>query len=308
MSKINFEYKDYSQYDAKTKHTSNQTINDLYSRIISNSNIYEYRSLIQFIARYQDFAIYNNLLAWLQNPNVVYYLPASNWKDQWDRTIKRNAKPILIQYVKGPVNIVYDLLDTIGAESYQEFLSTNFDKTKKTESVIYFFEVLKYTLKNNETIHINVEFDDNLEKEAGATYSRINESSCRITISKSTELEENIKILLQAVGHIMLGHWGSFFSTEEKKEVSISSRDTVAPEMINIEIDTFAYLIAERFGLSLYPETFLIDNIVDPSLLTEIDIDGIVKRARPLERGLSAGIDALSKKRSEIINIQNLFD
>jgi hypothetical protein len=78
--------------------------------------------MIEFMARFRDYAPYNNMLVRLQNPSCGFYATAKDWQGRFRRKIKEDARPMLILAPGHPVMLVYDLDQTQGDTLPKELL------------------------------------------------------------------------------------------------------------------------------------------------------------------------------------------
>jgi hypothetical protein len=58
----------------------------------------------------------------MQNDAVTFFGGTSFWKKKFKRTIKEDARAYVILAPMGPVMLVYDVMDTEGQETPEEFL------------------------------------------------------------------------------------------------------------------------------------------------------------------------------------------
>jgi len=49
-----------------------------------------------FVARFREYAPYNNMLVKVQNPSCSYYATEKNWNEKFKRSLKEDARPMLI--------------------------------------------------------------------------------------------------------------------------------------------------------------------------------------------------------------------
>ena len=74
------------------------------------------RELFEFTARLRAFAPFNAMLLHIQKPGLRHAATARDWRERFDRTPKKDARPLLILRTMGPVDFVFDVLDTEGPE------------------------------------------------------------------------------------------------------------------------------------------------------------------------------------------------
>jgi hypothetical protein len=96
----------------------------------------EYMELMRFITRFRQYAPFNCLLLHIQNQDLSYVGSLEDWWRKFNRTPKRDARPLVILQPFGPVMFVYDLLDTEGAP-VPETLLKPFDTAGRLSEVVY---------------------------------------------------------------------------------------------------------------------------------------------------------------------------
>ena len=92
------------------------TLDQLFAEARAYRFTKEYRELITFIGRFPNYAPYNCFLLHTQNPGVQYVLNAKQWRERFRRCVVDGAGPLVVLVRFGPVDFVYDLLDTTGPE------------------------------------------------------------------------------------------------------------------------------------------------------------------------------------------------
>lgn len=87
-------------------------------QLLVDSRLYkkgaDYKNLLDFVVRLRNFAPFNALLLQVQKPGLHPSASAREWRENFNRTIKEDARPLLILWPFGPVALVYDLMDTEG--------------------------------------------------------------------------------------------------------------------------------------------------------------------------------------------------
>jgi len=67
--------------------------------LLRHSKVYQFseqfREMVRFMARFRDYAPYNNMLVRLQNPSCSFYATERDWQDRFGRTLKEDARPII---------------------------------------------------------------------------------------------------------------------------------------------------------------------------------------------------------------------
>jgi hypothetical protein len=92
----------------------------LLGQLLADSRLYrrskDYKDLLDFVARLRTFAPFNAMLLHVQKPGLSYAASKKDWYGRFGRCIKEGARPLLILQPFSPVALVYDVMDTEGAE------------------------------------------------------------------------------------------------------------------------------------------------------------------------------------------------
>lgn len=70
-----------------------------------------FKTLLDFVARFRFYSPYNGMLVHIQMPGARFVAPAHRWIREHRRTIKPNARPLVILQPMGPVMFVFDVSD-----------------------------------------------------------------------------------------------------------------------------------------------------------------------------------------------------
>ncbi len=73
-----------------------------------------------FIRRFHFYSPFNALLIDIQKPGARVVATAARWRDTYHRTIRADARPVVILRPRGPVLVVYDVDDTEPCEGAPE--------------------------------------------------------------------------------------------------------------------------------------------------------------------------------------------
>ncbi len=71
-----------------------------------------YKTLLKFVKGFRSYSPYNAMLVRIQMKGARFVLPAHRWINDYGRTIKPTARPLVILQPMGPVMIVFDVSDT----------------------------------------------------------------------------------------------------------------------------------------------------------------------------------------------------
>ena len=59
--------------------------------------------LLRFITRFPGYSAFNGLMLFEQNPSATYVATARSWKQKFGRSLKREARPLIILAPMAPI-------------------------------------------------------------------------------------------------------------------------------------------------------------------------------------------------------------
>ena len=74
------------------------------------------KELLEFAIRLRAFAPFNAMLLHIQKPGVTHAATVADWWQRFGRIPKKGARPLIVLRVMGPVDFVFDVLDTEGRD------------------------------------------------------------------------------------------------------------------------------------------------------------------------------------------------
>ena len=90
----------------------------LIDQLIAATRLYNTRTAVQellnFTIRLREFAPFNAMLLHIQKPELTHAATARDWWTRFGRIPKTGIRPLLILRTMGPVDFVFDILDTEG--------------------------------------------------------------------------------------------------------------------------------------------------------------------------------------------------
>src|SRR4051812_23426783 len=187
------------------------------------------------------------MLIYLQNPLTTYVATESHGLKNFRRTVKEEARPILILAPRTPVLLVYDIEDTEGPPLPAKLemfgkVSGRFDAA-----------VLQRTLINCGREKIRVERKDLPSLRAGTATMRVREPewNARIWLRSYFGDAGAYCPLFYELAHIFLGHVGA------NKKCNLAYRTKVSHAVAEIETEAVAYIICRRAGLKTRSDQYL---------------------------------------------------
>lgn len=89
-----------------------RALDGLFSLARQYNSSRDYMELMKFTAKFRFYAPFNALLVHIQMPGATFVAPPDRWLFRYGRTIKPNARPLVILQPMGPVMFVFDVSET----------------------------------------------------------------------------------------------------------------------------------------------------------------------------------------------------
>lgn len=258
----------------------------LLDQLLTDSRLYtkskDYKELLDFTIRLRNFAPFNAMLLQVQKPGLRYAASAKDWITIFGRTIKEDARPLLILWPFGPVALVYDLMDTEGQElpkNVAAFFATGTIHAQQFRE----FEHLLH--KKN----ILWQWIDAGDSKAGSirvlSRAKTNDehNQYKMKINRNHPLPTQFATLAHELGHLFLGHLG------RDKKLSIPLRPRLTHEQQELEAESVAYLVCKRNGITSKSETYLSNYVKEHTTVDNIDFYQVMRAAGQVETILKLG-------------------
>ena len=195
-----------------------------------------YGDMVDFMSRFRDYAPYNLMLVRVQNPSCSFFATANDWRRRFRRSVKEDARPMLILAPMRPVMAVYALDDTEGGELPDEL--TRFATFEGRWDPAW----LGRLIQNAQRHLIRVDFrplsSTNagfVRLEAGTTHEKF-----RIVIHEGLTEKSGFGVLCHEMAHIFLGHLGS------DTDGWWPARSHLGRRAIEIEAETTVFGVADK--------------------------------------------------------------
>jgi len=249
------------------------SLDELFGRSRRYRRSRKFADAVQFIAKFHEYSPFNNMLVFLQNPLATYFATASHWHKAFGRTIKDEARGMIILAPRTPVLLVYDVADTEGAPLPDKLES--FTKT----SGLFNPAILDRTIKNCERDRIRVERKPMGQLRGGFSTGRVNEPGWKMRIGLRDTLNEAdaYAVLCHELAHIFLGHLGA------DKAGGWPYRLNLRHNVAEIEAESVAHIVCRRAGLRTHSAEYLSSFMEDNDDLDSISIDLVSRTAGRIE-------------------------
>jgi IrrE N-terminal-like domain len=199
----------------------------------------EFRELIEFMGQFRDYAPYNNMLVHTQNPTCGFYATEKDWGERFGRTLKEDARPMLILAPMHPVMLVYNLDQTEGADVPAHLL--RFAQFEGQWDAVW----LERLVENARRHRIRIDFKQLSSTNAGFATFAASQAGEKMRIAIHADLSEPSRfgVLCHEMAHILLGHLGS------DQDHWWPSRSHLGRSVIEIEAEATAYIVTQQLRL-----------------------------------------------------------
>lgn len=255
-------------------HGIKSTVDELFCESAAYRSSKTFQEMVSFMANFPDYAPYNNMLVRLQNPSCSFFATQWDWASRFKRSLKEDARPMLILAPKHPVMLVYDLDSTEGAELPQELRQfANFKGDWDPER-------LRRTVANawtHDLIHVGTVKLSSTN--AGFATVSTGQDGMKMRIGLHSELNEpsTYGVLLHELAHIYLGHLGG------DKDGWWPSRWGLPLRTMEVEAETVAYIVSRRAYLKGASAQYVSRYLDSEETLRAISLDFMAKVADRLE-------------------------
>ena len=226
----------------------------LIEQLIAATKLYSSSKAVQelfgFISRLRAFAPFNAMLLHIQKPGLTHAATAWDWKQRFGRVPKRGARPLLVLRAMGPVDFVFDILDTEGRmlpEGAFTFPTLGELPDERFEELMHRVAADKIEI---------VAFDGG---DGNAGWIRMLARSETLRGKNRYELAYNCKhpaptrfvTAAHELAHLYLGHLGA--DTGRR----VPDRRNLGREVEEVEAEMAAWLVAKRNGVKPKSESYL---------------------------------------------------
>ena len=250
-------------------------------KLIADTRLYDsakaLKELLEFTARLRHIAPFNAMLLHIQKPGLSYAARPKDWWKRVKRTPKPNARPLLILRNFGPVEFVYDILDTEGPAVPDSVFA--FPAAGEVPAG-WMADAERRLVKQSITL---VRLDRG-DRDAGYArrlsdhHDKHRLELFEIGVNVNHAVATQVVTLLHELAHVHLGHCGA----DEKRGVTFNLPADLA--LREVEAETVAYLVARRTGLSPRSESYL---DAYKGALDQLDLHRIMRVSSVLERLLN---------------------
>ena len=252
----------------------------LIDQLIADTRLYDsaqaIKDLLAFTVRLRHIAPFNAMLLHIQKPGLSFAARPTDWWERFRRRPKPYARPLVVLRNFGPVEFVYDVLDTEGEPLPEAAFS--FPTTGEVPKG--WLAAVEPKL-NGADIHVLwLDRGDYTAGHARRLTSHGDKGRLErfeVGVNRNHPPASQLVTLAHELAHIFLGHCGG----DEKRGVKFNRPENLA--LREVEAETVAYLVAKRTGISPRSESYL-DHY--QGAFDQLDLHRILKVASAVEKQL----------------------
>ncbi len=278
-------------FDATTEN-GDEPERALLEQLIAATKLYNRSDAIQdlfdFTIRLRAFAPFNAMLLHIQKPGLTHAATARDWWTRFRRAPREGARPLLILRTKGPVDFVFDVLDTEGRELPDSaFVFPTFG----TLTDQGFLKLVSAVARDR----INIVELDAGDKKAGWIRLTARSGSRRgkhwydLAYNRNHPAPTRFVTVAHELAHLYSGHLGPDPGRR------VPNRSMVPIALAELEAEAAAYLVARRNGLKPRSESYLADY---RSALPDLNLYAVMRAANAVETAMGISAQRLWKEES----------
>lgn len=232
------------------------------------------KELLDFTARLRHIAPFNAMLLHIQKPGLTFAATPRDWWKRFRRRPMSHARPLVVLRNFGPVDFVYDILDTEG----EPVPNSAFTFPTEGEAPSGWMAGAEQRLGGKAIAILWLDRGDQTAGHARALTSHNDKDRLEVFevgVNRNHPPATQIVTLLHELAHVYLGHCGD----DAKRGVEFNRPSDLA--LREVEAETVAYLVAKRTGLSPRSESYL-DTY--KGAFERLDLHRIMRVANTIER------------------------
>jgi len=254
-------------------------IDQMFSEALATHGSRAFDEFLGFVVRFSNLSVYNAMLVRVQRPGAGAVATRNKW-NEFGRSIKPDAIPIMILRPFGPVAFVFEQSDTEGRALLGECENPLFAKGSLTQR-FYDQSVMaakKYGVEVKATDNYGVLLagtaagfgtrPESFETKAGRGF--------RVRVNAKHDLPTRFATMAHELGHIYCGHVGA----DSKGRWPDRSRMTHV--QVETEAEAVAWLVCQRYGIETRSREYLSD-LVKGADLSGISMYSIFEAANRVE-------------------------
>lgn len=258
------------------------SLDELFASVKTYRTSKHYMGLMRFVAKLPQYSPFNCFLLHTQNPAVSYVATAGQWHKRFGRTIKENARPLVILAPMSPVLFVFDVADTEGNPLPDNLLNP-FQTEGKLPSKVW-----HHTTENLPRDRILLKEVAMNKTQAGCigkapkeVFVKCGDETVRaeycMQVNSTMDFGAKYATLIHELGHLYCGHIGT------PNQKWWPDRQNLTLPQVEFEAESVAWLICERAGIKNPSAAYLNGYTGANKEIPEISLDRVLKVAGQIE-------------------------
>lgn len=256
----------------------------LIDQLIAATKLYDsseaVQELLEFTIRLRELAPFNAMLLHIQKPGLTHAATAYDWWHRFGRVPKKGTRPLLILKTRGPVDFVFDILDTEGRGiPVDAFAFPTFGNLSEDQ----FNQFMRVLAKER----IDVISLDSGDGQAGwiqlLSHSKTakGKNTYQLAHNRNHPVPTRLVTVAHELAHLYLGHLGADVGRR------VPDRRHIPDALMEVEAEMVAFLVAMRNGLKPRSESYLANY---KGAFQDLNLYGVTRAANAIETAM--GISA----------------
>ena len=245
----------------------------------------QFVKFFDFISKFHHYSHFNTMMVYIQNPDITFFGSPSFWKNKCNRTIKKgdDLRAYVILAPMGPIMVVYDIFDTIGKDTPEEFLKEGLGREPFSVTGHINDDVLPKALEIARNWGIKIKIKP-FSYFKGGHITTIYKGHLEICLKKDMTPEENFSVLIHELAHLFLGHTGhkEIKNKSRKNPITLPERK-LTTTAVELEAEAVSYLICKKLGLTTSSAEYIAGYIKSPDDLLKFSYESVIKVADKIE-------------------------
>lgn len=265
-------------------------IDELFEDVKNYRRSDKFKKILEFVSTFPFQSPYNAFLVYQQMPGASYVLTAPQWKKKYGRSIKPDARPLIIMVPFGPVGFVYDIFDTYPGERNGPTLFEEAEIQDIIDSARVPFQTTGYEPKRElealksslpfQGIFLNTDFISGSEYAGKIEFAHEKDqltiryfmpgfnypANYRLSVRKGAETGEIFSTIAHELGHLFCHHLPA-------KPSDMWQQRKLSYEEKEFEAECVAYIVCRKFGVQTpsveYLSHFFDENSEIPNISPE---------------------------------------
>lgn len=276
-----------------------QQVGLLFTEIREYYKSVNFQKLMDFCVRFKHLSPYNAWLAQLQMPGARYVLSEREWEKKYNRKIKTNARPIIILIPFGPIDVIFDIGDTMPMPTKEKssflpssdeeilsaierpFLTKGIISKIKLQNLLdnlVYSGIAKEDIQagSNFAARIEINSEHMLEYKVSEDLSYFFKNDYLISVNSKADNGELFASLCHELGHLFCHHLPNKYG-------GWKTRYGLGHRVEEFEAETVSWLVCKRNGISTPSENYLAGYIQNGEI-PKISINSVLLAVNEIER------------------------